>query len=268
MHHWLAKREPEDCHRNHLKDVVTGKRGFTLIELLVVIAIIAILAAMLLPALSRAKAKALTISCMSNLKQLQVCWHLYSMDNQGLLPPNKSQSLSTLGFDSWISGNAQTDSTDDNVRRACLFPYNTSVAIYCCPSDKSVVSGTSKRRFRSYSMSYPWMAGDADMWPYTELNYRETDIRSPAPSRASVFIDENEQSINNSGLGILPAGDSRWWDWPASRHNNGCTLSFADGHAEIWHWLDAYVLKFKGFYFPTPATDRDLPRFQATAGAK
>jgi len=185
------------------------RRAFTLIELLVVIAIIAILAAMLLPALSRAKEKALAVSCMSNLKQLQVCWHLYVGDNNSWLPPNKSQSFSTLGFDSWISGGAQTDQTADNVQNAILFPYNTSVAIYHCPSDKSLVTGTSIQRFRSYSMSYPWMAGDAGMWPYTEINYREWDIRSPAPSLASVFIDENEESINNAGLGILPAGDWR-----------------------------------------------------------
>jgi len=239
-----------------------------LIELLVVIAIIAILAAMLLPALARSKDKALAISCMNNLKQLQLCWHLYAVDNNGWLPPNKSQSLATLGTDSWISGNAQTDQTATNVQNAVLFPYNTSIAIYRCPSDKSTVAGTSIPRFRSYSMSYPWMAGDAGMWPYTQINYREADIRTPGSSLASVLIDENEDSINNGGLGILPAGDWRWWDWPASRHNNGCTLSFADGHAEIWHWRDPYVLKFKGFYYSTPTSDRDLPRFQATVGTE
>ena len=237
-------------------------------ELLVVIAIIAILAAILLPALSKARQRAHTVTCLNHLKQLQICWHLYAGDNNGRLPPNKSQSLSTLGVDSWISGNAQTDGTATNVQNASLFPYNTSVAIYHCPSDKSTVVGTSIQRFRSYSMSYPWMAGDADMWPYQEINYKESDILSPPPSLASVFIDENEDSINNAGLGIQPAGDWVWWDWPASRHNNRCTLSFADGHVEIWKWLDPYVLKYKGFYYPTPTNDRDLQRLQATVGTK
>jgi prepilin-type N-terminal cleavage/methylation domain-containing protein/prepilin-type processing-associated H-X9-DG protein len=245
----------------------TNKSGhaFTLIELLVVIAIIAILASLLLPALSRARSRAVTVSCLNNLKQLQVCWALYTLDNNGWLPPNKAQTATaTLGTDSWISGGAQIDTTPDNIRNAVLFKYNTSIEIYHCPADKSLVTGTTIQRFRSYSISYPWMAGDPSI--YVDLNYKESDIRDPAPSLALVFIDENEDSINNGGFGFSPAGVWRYEDWPASRHNNGCTLSFADGHVEIWKWRDPYVLKFKGYGYPTPITDRDLARLQTTVG--
>jgi prepilin-type N-terminal cleavage/methylation domain-containing protein/prepilin-type processing-associated H-X9-DG protein len=242
--------------------------GFTLIELLVVIAIIAILASLLLAVLSRAKSRAITISCLNNVKQLQVCWHLYALDNGGWLPPNKAQTgVATLGTDSWIGGGAKIDTTPTNIQNAVLFKYNTSIAIYHCPADKSLVTGTTIERFRSYSISWPWMSGNLDTM-YTEINQRESDIRDPAPSVASVFFDENEDSINNGGFGVYAAGTWAWMDWPASRHTKGCTLSFADGHVEIWHWRDPYVLVFKGYGYPTPTTDRDLARVQATVGKK
>src|SRR5262245_30747600 len=108
--------------------------AFTLIELLVVIAIIAILAAMLLPVLSRSKEKAHTIGCLNNLKQLQVCWHLYALDNQDLLPPNNSVMLIGGGVlaagISWCPDHATTDTNTTDLMSGVLFQYNTSVAIY------------------------------------------------------------------------------------------------------------------------------------------
>ena len=117
-------------------------QGFTLIELLVVIAIIAILASLLLPALSNAKSKAHQISCMNNYRQLQFCWLMYIDDNNGHLPPNASVSGSSRGTwsataQTWIKGNAFSDKTDQNIRVGVLYKYNDSVKIYKCPSDRS-----------------------------------------------------------------------------------------------------------------------------------
>ena len=242
-----------------------SRAGFTLIELLVVIAIIAILAAMLLPALSRAKSKAQTIQCINNLRQLQVCWHLYAVDSGGKLALNKAESgTETTGSESWIAGGAKIDLTPTNIMRSAFFPYNKSIGIYHCPNDQSKVDGKPTiTRFRSYAMSYPWMNGDPGA---EQINCKETDIRNT--SLASVLWDENEASIDNGGIGFYPAGMWSWWNLPASRHNKGGTMTFADGHAEYWKWKDPWILKFTGYGAATSTLDRDLARVQTTVGKK
>ena len=232
--------------------------GFTLVELLVVIGIIALLIAVLLPALSRARGLAQSMACLSNLRQLQTCWLMYANDHNGTLPPNLSvYDLSTgapiPGLDlrlTWCAGNARADLDTANIEAGYLFPYNRSTAIYHCPADKAKVAGSNVRHTRSYNMSqsvtgisFPSVLGDIPTFGNL------TQIRSPEPANLFVFIDVHEDQITDSLFGIPLAGDPLdgiWFDLPANRHNDGCNLSFADGHVEHWKWAVPKVFRSMG----------------------
>lgn len=130
--------------------------AFTLIELLVVIAIIAIIAALLLPALSKAKAQAQSINCLSNLKQLQNAWQMYVGDNRDFMPQNEYALLGSYPEslpNSWVEGCTLVDLDTTCIEKGVLFPYLKSAAVYHCPSDNSKVIGSSLLRTRSYAMN-------------------------------------------------------------------------------------------------------------------
>ncbi len=230
-----------------------------------VIAIIAILAALLLPALSGAKRKAIDLSCLNNLKQLQTCWHLYTVDYQDRVPPNHSVANISSGefFSevdlslSWCPGNAQTDTNTLNIERGHLFPYNSSTAIYRCPADKARVlsaDGVALPYYHTRSYNMSMSLNGVPYAPESGLTYipifqKLTDIRDPGPSQLFVFIGVHESGIIDSLFGIpLPwmADNGIWYDVPANRHGNGCNLSFADGHVERWGWKVPKVFEAVG----------------------
>ena len=258
------------------------RSGFTLVELLVVIAIIAILAAILLPVLSRAKARTQTTVCQNNLRQLTIAFHAYVDDNNDRIMENHAVSeAGTKDAPCWVAGFMSTE--NDAVVSPLFKPEATNTAlfycegrlegtlyginaapryygslgtyaknpkIYRCPADDSysVFNGSKEQRVRSYSISLA-MNGRGHLDRFTRLS----QVREAA--RMAVFIDEHPDTI---GAGcfktpIFTQGLEIWISLPAARHSGGANLSFVDGHVELKKWKDPRTLvpvrrKFETWY--------------------
>ena len=248
---------------------------------MVVIAVIAILAALLLPALSKARERVEGVSCLNNTRQLALAWQLYADDHEGFLPYNLGMNGSSLRTNiNWVNNVMTWDLSSDNtnlatITGASLGPFiGGGTSIFHCPADRALstvqrIAGWD-RRIRSYSMNA--MVGNAGVFSTSGVNVNNPGYKQffktaqiPHPSQIFVFLDEQPDSIDDgyflnksatlNGIvyGANTAVEDEWTDLPASYHNQSTAFSFADGHGLLHHWMNATTLRLPqpdGTYLP------------------
>ncbi len=230
-------------------------RGFTLIELLVVIAVIAVLMAILMPALNRAREQGKRAVCLGNVKQLGLAWVMYADENndrivsgltdgpgEGQVPHDEDGWVHWNGYSYDITDDAQLDA----IRDGALFPFVKTEKLYRCPTGL-------RGEMRTYAI-----VDAMNGWPVTGTDSIRIKKRSTVKrtSERLVFVDEGWTTAQSWSV---PYDHEAWWgstvsqtgilnnrhkDPPPVRHGDGTVFSFADGHSEYWKWQDARTIAY------------------------
>ena len=235
---------------------MSRRRAFTLVELLVVIGIIAILIAIIMPALNRAREQSRRVRCLSNMRQLTYAWLMYANDNKGKLCGSNTPPMGSRGEYNWVTQEGGRD-TRASIEFGVLYKYINSIEAYHCPNTPSYL--------RTYSMN-GWLLGEGPPSRETgKLALRMSDLKKP--TNTFVFIEEwDPRGYMINSFMVPPYPDQSWVDIPAPLHGRVGLLAFADGHAQMWTWTDPRTWNRRNMFGTVTPNNPDLLDIQGWRG--